>query len=114
MMQFELTFNPVVKAALDAAEAVVALESTVITHGLPYPQNVETAVLMETAVREGGAMPATIGIIGGEIIVGLSERADGLPGVNWPGRIRCANAAAAIYRWYLPRVKMDRPPLPEP
>jgi pseudouridine-5'-phosphate glycosidase len=49
------------------------LESTVITHGLPYPENVETAVLMETAVREGGAQPATIAIIGGDIIVGLSE-----------------------------------------
>lgn len=73
MTQFELTFSPAVKAALGAGGAVVALESTVITHGLPYPQNVETAVLMETAVREGGALPATIGIIGGEIIVGLSE-----------------------------------------
>ncbi len=61
-----------VKQALAAKEAVVALESTVITHGLPYPQNVETAVLMETAVREGGAIPATMGIIQGRIIVGLS------------------------------------------
>jgi len=73
MTRFELTIKPSVKAAVEAGEAVVALESTVITHGLPYPQNVETAVLMETAVREGGALPATIGIIGGEIIVGLSE-----------------------------------------
>jgi pseudouridine-5'-phosphate glycosidase len=74
MTRFELTIKPSVKAAVEAGEAVVALESTVITHGLPYPQNVETAVLMETAVREGGALPATIGIIGGEIIVGLSEK----------------------------------------
>jgi pseudouridylate synthase len=73
MTQLELTLSPAVKAALGAGGAVVALESTVITHGLPYPQNVETAVLMETAVREGGALPATIGIIGGEIVVGLSE-----------------------------------------
>lgn len=61
-----------VREALAAGEPVVALESTVITHGLPYPQNVETALLMETAVDQGGAVPATIGIIGGQIIVGLS------------------------------------------
>jgi pseudouridine-5'-phosphate glycosidase len=52
---------------------VVALESTVITHGLPYPDNLETAVNMETAVREGGAVPATIALIQGEVQVGLSE-----------------------------------------
>lgn len=74
MTQFEIIVNPAAKDALEAGEPVVALESTVITHGLPYPKNVETAVLMETAVREGGALPATIGIIGGEIIVGLSEK----------------------------------------
>jgi pseudouridylate synthase len=68
-----LQIDPAIRAALDAGKAVVALESTVITHGLPYPQNVETAVLMETAVCEGGALPATIGVIAGEIIVGLSE-----------------------------------------
>ena len=61
------------KRALESGKPLVALESTVITHGLPYPQNVETAVMMETAVRDGGAVPATIGIIGGQIIVGLSE-----------------------------------------
>ena len=73
MTSLELNYAPAVTAALEAGKAVVALESTVITHGLPYPQNVETAVLMETAVREGGALPATIGIINGEIIVGLSQ-----------------------------------------
>jgi pseudouridine-5'-phosphate glycosidase len=61
-----------VEAALERGDPLVALESTVITHGLPYPQNVETAVLMETAVRLGGAIPATIGIIQGQIIIGLS------------------------------------------
>jgi pseudouridine-5'-phosphate glycosidase len=61
-----------VEVALETGEPLVALESTVITHGLPYPQNVETAVMMETAVREGGAIPATIGIIQGQIIIGLS------------------------------------------
>jgi pseudouridine-5'-phosphate glycosidase len=51
----------------------VALESTVITHGLPYPSNVETAVQMQTAVREGGAIPATIAIIQGKVHVGLTD-----------------------------------------
>jgi pseudouridine-5'-phosphate glycosidase len=56
---------------LSAGWAVVALESTVISHGLPYPENLEVAKAMERAVREEGAVPATIGIIGGEAVVGL-------------------------------------------
>jgi pseudouridine-5'-phosphate glycosidase len=68
----EFDFLPEVAAALAANEPVVALESTVITHGLPYPQNVETAAAMETAVREGGAVPATIAIIRGQIHIGLT------------------------------------------
>jgi pseudouridine-5'-phosphate glycosidase len=60
-----------VKDALDSGRPVVALESTVITHGLPYPQNVETALAMEAAVREGGATPATIAVLGGRPTVGL-------------------------------------------
>lgn len=51
---------------------VVALESTVITHGLPYPENLTTARMMETAVREGGAVPATIAILGGRVHIGLT------------------------------------------
>lgn len=68
----EFDFLPEVAAALAAHEPVVALESTVITHGLPYPQNVETAAAMETAVREGGAVPATIAIIQGQVHIGLT------------------------------------------
>jgi pseudouridylate synthase len=60
-----------VAAALAEGRPVVALESTVITHGLPFPDNLEAAVAMETAVRQGGAMPATIAIIQGHIHVGL-------------------------------------------
>lgn len=71
-MNSTLKFSPEVAQALAAGAPVVALESTVITHGLPYPQNLETAVAMETAVRAGGATPATIAIIRGEIHVGLS------------------------------------------
>ena len=61
-----------VRAALDEQRAVVALESTVIAHGLPYPQNIETARAMEAAIREEGAVPATIGIFDGKIKVGLT------------------------------------------
>ncbi len=61
-----------VVAALAAGQPVVALESTVITHGLPYPDNVETAVSMETAVRAGGAVPATIAILHGTVHIGLT------------------------------------------
>lgn len=61
-----------VRDALTAGQPVVALESTVIAHGLPRPQNIETARAMEAAVRESGAVPATIGILDGRIVVGLT------------------------------------------
>jgi pseudouridylate synthase len=68
-----------VAAALRRGDPVVALESTVITHGLPFPANRETALAMESAVREAGALPATIALIDGRIRVGLSpEEIDGL------------------------------------
>jgi pseudouridylate synthase len=59
--------------AVAAGEPVVALESNVITHGLPYPQNAATARKVEAAVRDGGAVPATVGVDGGRILVGMSE-----------------------------------------
>jgi len=62
-----------VAQALGGRQGVVALESTVITHGLPYPDNLETAIMMENAVRQGGGIPATIAIIGGIIKVGLNQ-----------------------------------------
>jgi pseudouridine-5'-phosphate glycosidase len=64
--------SPEVYHALDRCQPVVALESTLISHGLPWPRNLEVAKRLETVVREGGAVPATIGIIAGEIIFGLS------------------------------------------
>lgn len=66
-----LYFSPLVKEAIANGQPVVALESTVITHGLPFPQNLETAMMMEAAVREGGAVPATIAILKGKITIGL-------------------------------------------
>ncbi|MBR1847331.1 MAG: pseudouridine-5'-phosphate glycosidase [Bacilli bacterium] len=67
-----MKINPEVALALKEGRAVVALESTIISHGMPYPKNVETALKVEATVRENGAVPATIGIIDGEIIIGMS------------------------------------------
>lgn len=67
-----LVVAPEVKAALEAGKPVVALESTIISHGMPYPKNVETALEVEKIVRECGAVPATIAIIGGKLTVGIT------------------------------------------
>ena len=67
-----LDINPEVAAALAEGKPVVALESTIISHGMPYPQNVETALNVERIIRENGAVPATIAIIGGRLKAGLS------------------------------------------
>ncbi|MBS9781058.1 MAG: pseudouridine-5'-phosphate glycosidase [Gammaproteobacteria bacterium] len=68
-----LDISEEVQHALDNGKAVVALESTIISHGMPYPQNAEMARKVEDIVRENGAVPATIAIIGGRIKVGLTE-----------------------------------------
>lgn len=68
-----LVINPEVQKALDENRPVVALESTIISHGMPYPQNVETALTVEKIVRENGAIPATIAIIGGKLTVGITH-----------------------------------------
>lgn len=65
---------PEVADALAAGRPVVALESTVLAHGLPHPVNIETALAMEAAVRAGGAVPATIGVSGGAVVVGMDEQ----------------------------------------
>ena len=67
-----LDIHPEVAAALAAGKPVVALESTIISHGMPYPQNVETALNVERIVRENGAVPATIAVIGGRLKAGLT------------------------------------------
>lgn len=67
-----LTIYPEVQEALRNSKPVVALESTIISHGMPFPQNVETALAVEQAVRENGAIPATIAIMNGKCHVGLS------------------------------------------
>jgi pseudouridine-5'-phosphate glycosidase len=66
---------PEVAAALAAGEAVVALESTIVSHGLPRPDNIDIARQIEQAVRDGGAVPATIALVDGEVRVGLDDAA---------------------------------------
>lgn len=67
-----LVVNPEVQKALDENKPVVALESTIISHGMPYPKNVETALTVENIVRENGAIPSTIAIIKGKLTVGIT------------------------------------------
>jgi pseudouridine-5'-phosphate glycosidase len=68
-----LEIHPEVQQALFEKKPVVALESTIISHGMPYPQNVETALAVEKIIRENGAVPATIAIMNGKFMVGLNN-----------------------------------------
>ena len=72
MIEQYLEINPNVKEALSSGHPVVALESTIISHGMPYPQNVDTALRVEKLVRDNGAIPATIAVLGGKLKVGLT------------------------------------------
>ena len=72
-MEKYLDMNPEVRSAIEAGQPVVALESTIIAHGMPYPKNVETALAVNEMIRKNGAVPATIGIINGRMKVGLTE-----------------------------------------
>ena len=72
MLNKYLDINPEVAEALANGKPVVALESTIISHGMPYPQNVETALAVQNIIRENGAVPATIGIIGGRLKAGMT------------------------------------------
>ena len=94
-----LVFSPEVTHALKIKLPVVALESTVITHGLPYPQNLELARDMEAVVRRAGAMPATIAVVGGDVKIGLSgdELSQLARGRNLM-KISRRDLAAAVFR----------------
>ncbi len=72
-MSIKLNIQPEIKAALEQGKAVVALESTLITHGFPFPANIKVARDIEKAVRDEGALPATIAILKGEVTVGLTD-----------------------------------------
>ncbi|MCG8571931.1 MAG: pseudouridine-5'-phosphate glycosidase [Spirochaetes bacterium] len=73
MLKNYLKIKPAVAAALNKGKAVLALESTIISHGMPYPQNVETALKVEKIAKDHGAEPATIAIIDGYLKIGLTE-----------------------------------------
>lgn len=68
-----LEINPIVKEALDSNKPVIALESTIISHGMPYPKNMETALHVEEIIKNAGCVPATIGIINGKLKIGLTK-----------------------------------------
>ena len=72
-LQKYLDVQPEVRSALEAGRPVVALESTILSHGMPYPENLDFAARVEQVVRENGAVPATMAIIGGKLKVGLGE-----------------------------------------
>ncbi len=72
-MNAYLHINPEVESALRSNKPVVALESTIISHGMPYPKNVETALRVEQIVRDNGAVPATIGVMNGKCVVGMTK-----------------------------------------
>ncbi|MDR0808562.1 MAG: pseudouridine-5'-phosphate glycosidase, partial [Gemmobacter sp.] len=73
MTALPLRFTAEVDAALEAGRPVVALESTIITHGMPFPQNVEAARAVEAVIRAAGAVPATIAVMEGQVHIGLEE-----------------------------------------
>ncbi|WP_326910138.1 pseudouridine-5'-phosphate glycosidase [Sedimentibacter sp. MB31-C6] len=73
MLEKYLEINPEVKDAIENGKPVVALESTIISHGMPYPRNVETALIVEKIIRDNNAIPATIAILNGKLKVGLTK-----------------------------------------
>jgi pseudouridine-5'-phosphate glycosidase len=88
---------PEVQTALDAKAPVVALESTIITHGMPWPQNLQTAQAVEAAVRAGGAVPATMAVIEGRLCIGLPpERLEALAQAEGVAKLSRADLAACI------------------
>jgi len=92
-----LTIAPDVAHALKTGGAVVALESTIITHGMPYPANFETAQAVEAEIRDQGAVPATIAVVQGEIKIGLSKtQLRNLAQVTGAAKLSRADLAAAL------------------
>lgn len=96
MRNIEFRFSPEVKQALHNGGPVVALESTIISHGMPYPENVQTAKRVETAVRDNGATPATIAILDGVICVGLDDAQLDLLGRLGPKVRKCSRRDMAL------------------
>ena len=98
-MTLPLDFSAEVAAARAAGTAIVALESTIITHGMPYPQNVETARLVEAEVRAHAATPATIAVLNGRLKIGLSDaELEGLGQATGVAKLSRADIAACLAR----------------
>ena len=96
-MTIPMTYSAEVAAALANGRAIVALESTIITHGMPFPQNVQTARLVEQDVRDAGAVPATIAVIGGRLHIGLeAAELDALGQAQHVAKLSRADLAACI------------------
>lgn len=96
-MTLPLHFSDEVAAARDAGAAIVALESTIITHGMPFPQNVETARAVEAVIRENGAVPATIAVLDGALHIGLNDaQLDALGQAQGVAKLSRADLAACI------------------
>ena len=96
-MTLPLTFSPEVAQARADGAALVALESTIITHGMPWPQNVETARAVEAEVRGAGAVPATIAVMGGRIHIGLTgAELDALGQAKDVAKLSRADLAACV------------------
>lgn len=97
MTMLPMTFTPEVADALASGRAIVALESTIITHGMPWPQNVETARRVEAEVRAHGAVPATIAVISGQLQIGLTpDQLDKLGQVQGVAKLSRADLAACL------------------
>ncbi len=97
MTSFPLTFSAEVATARKNGTPIVALESTIITHGMPYPQNLEVAQQVEADVREGGAIPATIAVIDGELHIGLDpEQLTALAQAKGVAKLSRADMAVCI------------------
>ncbi|MGR3661229.1 MAG: pseudouridine-5'-phosphate glycosidase [Paracoccaceae bacterium] len=93
----ELHFSDEVTKARATGAPIVALESTIITHGMPYPQNVETARLVEAEIRRAGAVPATIAVLEGKLCIGLNEiQLEGLGQATDVAKLSRADFAACI------------------
>ena len=96
-MTAPLTYAPEVAAARMNGQPIVALESTIITHGMPWPKNLETAQRVEAAVRSAGAVPATIAVMSGQIHVGLAPDAlDALARATDASKLSRADLAACL------------------
>lgn len=92
-----MTFSPEVQTAKQSGAPLVALESTIITHGMPYPQNVETARRVEQDIRDAGAVPATIAVLNGTLHIGLTEdQLDTLGQAQNVAKLSRADIAACI------------------